>query len=546
MKHRISGWLLTVTLLLPLPLAAAEWKDLYNQMILALLWHQTSDEAKALSWQTFNMARDIIDHELDLPRQTDQRPALVTDIDDTLVDASSYFAGFIGTNDGLNPTRTRIWWNQQPVMPRPGALAFLHHANRKGVEILYLTFRFDDPDVNRDTLNFLQRLGAPSVDPAHLSISEKVNKYNLIQQWAGQQRQLILTIGDKFSDLGLEPMGRPAVQHQWLKQNPDKPGQHHLQQANPFGGTWECLSHNTCPHSADTEIQLRRQQIEQLADGYTYPVNKRDDLDLYQAEELGQAFKWIRDSAEYPFITRQVYNRASLPWQQNKVKPGSAVVIDIDGTLLDLSPLVAAVMVTETAHKRLNMFHHWVHSARPVQAIPGARKYISAVLAAGGEVFFLTNRKATDEQNQDMRQPLIQSLMNAGLPAPDSKHLIMYNDYCAADGNCSKSQRLQSIRIGQVTGSPVTITQIIGDNLDDIELTSQDLDIPAEGEPLGLVAELGRTRFLLPNPLYTRGWLFRLYRQWHGESWPQISSSNLSQDRIKKLQRWSPDISMLE
>ena len=83
--------------------------------------------------------------------------------------------------------------------------------------------------------------------------------------------------------------------------------------------------------------------------------------------------------------------------------------------------------------------------------------------------------------------------------------------------------------------------------LPEIELTSKDLEVPADAEPSAVLAELGRSRFLLPYPLYTRGWLFRMYEQWYGSDWYHNSPETLRRDRLNKVRRWQHDrLSMLE
>ncbi|MCL6271312.1 hypothetical protein M3P05_15415 [Sansalvadorimonas sp. 2012CJ34-2] len=526
---------------------AKEWKDLYDEMVLAFLWHQSADESKALSWQTFNMARDILDEQLRLKPDNGKKPILVTDIDDTLTDSSSYFAGFLGTNDGLNEKRDYIWWDEQPSAPKAGALAFLRYAVNKGVEPFYLTGRTADPKVEQYTHSFLQRLGVPGADPNHIKISNGIKKDQFIRDIVGESNQLLLTVGDKFSDLGVESSNKTDHQLQWLQEHPSQPGITTLLQANPVGGTWDCLSHNVCPHSPDQEYELRQQQRKQMAGDYVPSQDVLTPSPLFSGNQMGQILKWQTESSEHAFISRQVFNRAGLYWKNRKAEKGEAIVIDIDGTLIDLAPFTAMVLLWNTGKKGINLFHHWAKSSPSQRAMPGAREYLELVKSAGGEIFYVTARSTIDEHGKDMRKPLLDSLERAGVPLPaDKNHLLMKGDFCIRE-NCSKAARFENIRMGIVSGAPVNIVQLLGDTLQDIELVGEDLETAANAESTGVLADLGRSRFLLPNPIYIRGWLFRLYQKWYGDNWhEEIDSETLQAGVLKKIQRWNPGVSILE
>ncbi|WP_281645490.1 HAD family acid phosphatase [Parendozoicomonas sp. Alg238-R29] len=528
-------------LLFSCQLYALEWKDLYEQTTLAMLWQQHSEESRALSWQTFNMAADVVDQQLEQTHASGKKPALVTDIDDTIIQASAYFAGFIGSNEKRTKERDYLWWQSQPPKLTPGAKYFLSNTSSKGVEILYLTARYHDPIVASSTLEMLSKADLPYTDTKHLQISSGLQKSDLIRLWGEQEnRQIILTMGDKMADLGFELPIKSKTQKQWLENNPSKPGQHSLLQTNAAYGTWECVTHGYCPHSPDEEHTLRQNKAKQLVGDFQQPPSDFFASDkFYRGTEMGHLLEWTTESAEYPFITRQIYNRASQYWKQSRPEQGAAVVIDIDGTIVQNIPFPAHVFLNNHTENPLELFNHWAGLEQPQALVAGAKEYLHAVKEAGGEIFYVTNRPPQSARGNDMRGPLLASLEATGLPVPDSQHLLMFGDF-SDRSDTNKRMRFAAIRTGMVTGKPVNVAQMIGDRIEDIEIYADDLAIDNDGKPEGALQELGRSRFLLPFPLYTPGWLRRLYKQWHGNEWQSQSAEKLSASRKGHIEAWTP------
>ncbi len=82
-------------------------QNLNEQLLMAMLWMQTSAEFQALCYQAFNLARMNLDALLDSHKSV--RPmAVIVDADKTVIDNSAYEAFLIGQNFGyssktLNP-----------------------------------------------------------------------------------------------------------------------------------------------------------------------------------------------------------------------------------------------------------------------------------------------------------------------------------------------------------------------------------------------------------------------------------------------------------
>lgn len=72
--------------------------QLNEQSVLAINWVQQSGEYQALTYQAFNIARIVFDQ---AKAKKVRQPAVIVDIDETVLDNSAYQAGLIGTNSGF-------------------------------------------------------------------------------------------------------------------------------------------------------------------------------------------------------------------------------------------------------------------------------------------------------------------------------------------------------------------------------------------------------------------------------------------------------------
>ena len=98
-------------------------KDLNEEIVIAGNWQQNAPEYDALLYQVFNIARQ------NLPAALQKAPegkklAIVTDIDDTLIDGTIYFTSLQGTDQARNTERSIKWWKSQPTYALPGTVRF--------------------------------------------------------------------------------------------------------------------------------------------------------------------------------------------------------------------------------------------------------------------------------------------------------------------------------------------------------------------------------------------------------------------------------------
>ncbi len=142
-----------------------------NENLHAVLWTQAAAEYRAVALQTFAAARAALGAALEdpvwtaAPEQVGQAgfealsPAVVLDVDETVLDNSAYQARLIQTNESFSPETWKAWVEEEAATPVPGALAFTRAADSLGVAVVYLTNRRADEEAA--TRANLEALGFP-------------------------------------------------------------------------------------------------------------------------------------------------------------------------------------------------------------------------------------------------------------------------------------------------------------------------------------------------------------------------------------------------
>lgn len=113
-------------------------QQLNEQSVLALNWMQQSGEYVALAHQAFNTAKIAFDSAVE--REV-KNPAVVVDIDETVLDNSAYQAGLIDTNNVFNPSDWNDWVRHKEAKAIPGSVEFVNHVNANGGKIFFVSDR---------------------------------------------------------------------------------------------------------------------------------------------------------------------------------------------------------------------------------------------------------------------------------------------------------------------------------------------------------------------------------------------------------------------
>ena len=167
-----------------------------DHLIMSVLWHQRAAEAMAVYYQAYNLARERLDNYLE-KNDTSKNPAIIVDIDETVLDNSPYEWKVIDSKKGY-PESWWEWTHLAIAEPIPGAVDFLTYAASKGVEIFYLTNRKTDEKTG--TLLNLKRQDFPMVDDEHILLKGESSSKEERRRSISDKHDVVLLIGDNLGD----------------------------------------------------------------------------------------------------------------------------------------------------------------------------------------------------------------------------------------------------------------------------------------------------------------------------------------------------------
>jgi 5'-nucleotidase (lipoprotein e(P4) family) len=223
----------------------------------AVLWVQRSAEYRAATETLYRAATDTLDAALKDPGWDalvpDERatpaaglpPAVVMDVDETVLDNSPYQARLVREGLEYNETTWDAWVREQRARPVPGVVEFARAAQAKGVTVLYITNRAEH--LIAPTLENLRAVGLPVKDDSvflglgtFVEDCEQEGSEKLCRrQFAGRSYRVLMQFGDQLGDfaqiLANTPEGRAELQARhrgWF-------GQRWWMLPNPTYGSWE-------------------------------------------------------------------------------------------------------------------------------------------------------------------------------------------------------------------------------------------------------------------------------------------------------------------
>lgn len=219
--------------------AAGPACNLQKQNTISVLWFQTAGETKALFHQGYNIGKMRLDEALE---KKAKKPAVVLDLDETVLDNSPYFAWTIKT--GIRNRETwKEWINRAEAKALPGAVEFLTYADSKGVEIFYISNRKEAQ--KKATIKNLQQIGAPQATAEHVLLKQPGEKgKETRRQHVAKTHDIVLLFGDNLSDFkGFDRLSAPERVQNVEKQK-DEFGKKLIVFPNPMYGDWEKAIYN--------------------------------------------------------------------------------------------------------------------------------------------------------------------------------------------------------------------------------------------------------------------------------------------------------------
>ncbi len=224
------------------------------------LWAQTAVEYAGTARQAYGLAeimmrRGLTDStwtasieqaEAGAESYRTKPPAVVLDVDETVLDNSPYQARLIRDDESYEPESWKAWVREARADPVPGARAFTHAAVQNGVQVIYLTNR--DADVEAATRTNLEALGFP-VDDAPDAVLTQAERpgwepKTTRRQWVADRYRILLLIGDNFGDFAAEVDTTVAARRQRSQAFREYWGARWIVLPNAQYGSWEGALHD--------------------------------------------------------------------------------------------------------------------------------------------------------------------------------------------------------------------------------------------------------------------------------------------------------------
>jgi acid phosphatase len=217
----------------------------------AVLWMQNSVEYASVALQSYREATRQLDHALRDTSWTalverpagagELPPAVILDVDETVLDNSAYAARRILAGERYSPESWAEWVEEASAPAVPGALEFLRAARDRGVTVFFVTNR--DAALEAATRRNLEWIGFSPDTTADVVLmrgerpgwgSDKTSR----REHVGSAFRVLLLLGDDMNDFVPALESLAARKELWTRYA-DRWGRSWVAFPNPTYGSWE-------------------------------------------------------------------------------------------------------------------------------------------------------------------------------------------------------------------------------------------------------------------------------------------------------------------
>jgi len=248
-----------------------------NDNLNAVAWMQASIEYRLIAGQTYRSALYQLDRALKTPDwdalvpderanpATGLAPAVIVDVDETVLDNSPYQARLVRDGLAYDETTWDGWVREEKASPVPGALEFAQAAAARGITVYYVTNRA--VHLEEPTLKNLRAAGFP-IDKAEQFLGlgffvegceQEGSEKGCRRQFIGRTHRVLMQFGDQIGDMVTIVANTPAGREQAMAPYLGWVGERWFVLPNPTYGSWEPALFNnawTLPENERRELKL--------------------------------------------------------------------------------------------------------------------------------------------------------------------------------------------------------------------------------------------------------------------------------------------------
>jgi len=212
--------------------------SLREYSVQSVLWQQHAAEYRALAYQAFNLARYRLEDILQQEKQGEKPIAIITDIDETVLDNSRFNAKLIEEDVAYNKERWIKWAKQIKAEPVPGSQEFFNHVKDKGVEVFYISNRFKGNKA--PTVKNMRKYDFPYADSAHIFLKDTTSGKQPRHEKVLANHNVVLYLGDNLSDFHSSFDDKSTQKrNQLVDSMKNKFGKKFIVFPNPMYGAWQ-------------------------------------------------------------------------------------------------------------------------------------------------------------------------------------------------------------------------------------------------------------------------------------------------------------------
>jgi 5'-nucleotidase (lipoprotein e(P4) family) len=187
-------------------------------------------------------------------------PAVVLDVDDTVLNTSQYQAWNVKAGTSFNPKTWTPYVNSKIDFAIPGAVDFTQYAASKGAKVFYVTNRTKEEEPA--TAERLKELGFPMGDNVDMLLTAKEmedwgSAKSTRRAFIAKDYRLLLLVGDNLGDFTDAYKGSIEERQKVFDDNAQHWGKDWIAIPNPTYGSWESAAY---AHDFKTPPDEQRQK----------------------------------------------------------------------------------------------------------------------------------------------------------------------------------------------------------------------------------------------------------------------------------------------